>query len=243
VSGGARDAAASAAPAISLRDIRKRYPGGAEVLQGASLEVAPGDFVAVVGASGSGKSTLLHIVGGLDADFSGEARVAGHDLGALGDRALARFRNETVGFVFQSFNLIKHLTTLDNVTLPAAFAADGGAPRARVRERAHEALARVGLAGKEKRRPDELSGGERQRVAIARALFARPSLLLADEPTGNLDARTGQEVIELFAELNVLDRVTVLVVTHEERVSKAAGRVLHLGEGKLAPASPGEVAA
>jgi len=230
------------APAIALREVRKRYPGGPEVLNGASLDVARGEFVAVVGPSGSGKSTLLHVVGGLDADFAGEARVEGQELRALDDRALAHFRNETVGFVFQSFNLLKHLDALENVTLPATFAQEGR-PRAQDRERALEALARVGLSGKERRRPDALSGGERQRVAIARALFTRPRLLLADEPTGNLDARTGLDVIELFVQLNARDGVTILVVTHEERVSTAAGRVLHLVEGRLAPASPGEVAA
>jgi putative ABC transport system ATP-binding protein len=195
-----------------------------------SLEVAAGEFVAIVGASGSGKSTLLHVIGGLDRDFSGRATVAGRDLSVLGDRDLSRLRNEALGFVFQSFNLLDHLTCLENVLLPSFFAAGGGrdAPR-----RARLALERVGLSDKAEVRPPALSGGQKQRVAIARALVGRPVLLLADEPTGNLDAGTGGEIIALFSALNREEGLTLVIVTHEERVFRAAGRVLRLDEGRL----------
>jgi len=222
---------------ISLRHITKRFVDGEEehlVLDGLDLEVAPGEFVAVVGASGSGKSTLLYIAGGLDADFEGEASVAGRSLRALDADRRAAFRNEAVGFVFQSFNLVPALRAVENVMLPGLFARGGrGAPSLHaLRARALEALSQVGLDAKAERLPAHLSGGERQRVAIARALLSRPALLLADEPTGNLDAKSGESVIALFAGM-VARGTTVLVVTHEERVSKVAGRVLHLEQGRL----------
>ena len=222
---------------ISLRHITKRFgdlDGDREVLSGLDLEVADGEFVAVVGASGSGKSTLLYVAGGLDADFDGEAVVAGRDLRALGPAGRAAFRNEAVGFVFQSFNLLPALPAVENVMLPGLFVPRGAsAPSIHaLRERALEALGEVGLGDKALRLPARLSGGERQRVAIARALLSRPALLLADEPTGNLDARSGESVIALFAGM-VKRGMTVLVVTHEERVSAAAGRVLHLEGGRL----------
>jgi putative ABC transport system ATP-binding protein len=219
---------------IRLRGIEKGFRDGearVRVLQGLDLDVAPGEMVAVIGASGSGKSTLLHLVGGLDADFRGEARVAGRDLAALSERERAAFRNAEVGFVFQSFNLLPALTALQNACLPAWFQRPGPS-RAEAERRGLEALERVGLADRAGQRPDRLSGGQRQRVAIARALFARPRLLLADEPTGNLDAATGEEVIRLFDGL-VRGGMTVLVVTHEERVSRAAARVLRLEAGRL----------
>jgi putative ABC transport system ATP-binding protein len=222
---------------ISLRHIRKHFRDGerdVEVLRDLDLEVARGDFTAVVGASGSGKSTLLYVAGGLDADFEGDAVVAGRNLRDLGARERAAFRNESVGFVFQSFNLLPALPALENVLLPGLFRPPGVAslPLPKLRARAIEALDRVGLADKAGRLPGRLSGGERQRVAIARALLSRPAVLLADEPTGNLDARSGEAVIQLFTGMQQ-DGVTVLVVTHEERVSAAAGRVLHLEDGRL----------
>jgi putative ABC transport system ATP-binding protein len=222
---------------ISLRDIVKRFRDGEReltVLDHLDLEVGDGELVAVVGPSGSGKSTLLYVAGGLDADFEGEAVVAGHRLRALGPRERAAFRNQTVGFVFQSFNLLPALPAVENVMLPGLFAPPGAEalPLGELRDRALEALARVGLADKSARLPARLSGGERQRVAIARALLSRPALLLADEPTGNLDAASGESVIRLFREM-VADGMTVLVVTHEERVSAVAGRVLHLENGRL----------
>ncbi|GAC1342054.1 MAG: ABC transporter ATP-binding protein [Myxococcales bacterium] len=221
-------------PALELRQVVKAYPAreGAEsaagpLLRNVSLCVDRGEFVAVEGQSGSGKSTLLHLLGGLDRDYQGEVRVLGRDLRELDDRALSALRNRELGFVFQSFNLLPGLTALGNVLLPEAF---GDIPDARARAR--EALARVGLAGKEGARPAALSGGERQRVAIARALVARPPLLLADEPTGNLDAATGHEIIQLFRDLHQ-GGMTLLIVTHEIRVSKAASRVLLLRDGML----------
>ena len=201
------------------------------VLDGVQLHVAAGEFLAVVGRSGSGKSTLLHVLGGLDTGFSGEVIVAGTKLAGLTDRALSKFRNESVGFVFQSFHLIQGLSALENVGLPAAFGAVGGSDV----ERAREALARVGLGEKTLRLPSQLSGGERQRVAIARSLFNRPKVLLCDEPTGNLDVQTADEVIGLFKSLNA-DGLTIIAVTHEDRLRSAASRVLSLENGSLCPA-------
>jgi putative ABC transport system ATP-binding protein len=220
---------------IRLRGITKRLRDGpreVEVLRGVDLEVAPGELVAIVGASGSGKSTLLYVAGALDRDFGGEAVVAGEPLRGLSAEARAALRNRAVGFVFQSFNLLAGLTALENVMLPGMLRRGARAPAAAVRARAADALDQVGLADRAATPPARLSGGERQRVAIARALFARPAVLLADEPTGNLDAVTGQGIIELFAGM-AREGMTVLVVTHEERVSDAATRVLHLSNGRL----------
>jgi len=222
---------------ISLRSVVKAYRDGEReirVLDGLDLEVADGELVAVVGPSGSGKSTLLYVAGALDADFEGEAVVAGHRLRDLGPRERAAFRNRSVGFVFQSFNLLPALPAVENVMLPGLFTPPGEpAPTlSDLRERALEALERVGLADRAARLPARLSGGERQRVAIARALLSRPALLLADEPTGNLDVASGEGVIRLFREM-VGEGMTVLVVTHEERVSSAAARILHLEGGRL----------
>jgi putative ABC transport system ATP-binding protein len=220
---------------IHLRRVVKRFRDGADalvVLDGLDLDVAPGELVALQGASGSGKSTLLHIAGALDADFDGEARVAGQDLRALSSAERARFRNSTVGFVFQSFNLLPGLSALENVCLPAWFAGGPAPGRRALAAAGRAALARVGLADKARPRPARLSGGERQRVAVARALFANPRLLLADEPTGNLDAVTGAEIIALFRGL-AAEGLTVLVATHEERVTAAADRALFLEGGRL----------
>ncbi len=220
---------------IRLRGVTKRFLDGARevpVLRGVDLDVAPGEMVAVVGPSGSGKSTLLYVVGALDRDYGGEATVAGTPLAGLSPAALAALRNRAVGFVFQSFNLLQGLSAVENVMLPGLLRRRDREPLARIRARALEALGDVGLAAKADQPPARLSGGERQRVAIARALFARPAVVLADEPTGNLDAVTGEGIIRLFADLAAA-RLTVLVVTHEERVSRAATRVLHLSEGRL----------
>jgi putative ABC transport system ATP-binding protein len=216
---------------IRLRGVTKRFRDGDRtitVLESLDLDVAAGEVVAVLGPSGSGKSTLLYVAGALDAAFEGEAVVAGRSLHGLAPRERARFRNEAVGFVFQAFNLLPGLTALDNVLLPGFFRA--GRPD---RAAALDALARVGLDGKARARPALLSGGERQRVAIARALLSRPAVLLADEPTGNLDAQSGAAVIALFGEL-ARAGTAVLVATHEDRVSRAAARVLHLAGGRLA---------
>lgn len=218
---------------IATRRLTRSYPDGSRgrsvVLAGVDLQVAAGEFVAIVGRSGSGKSTLLQVLGGLDTAFEGEVTVAGTRLDGLGELALARFRNQQVGFVFQSFHLVAGMRAHENVALPSYF---GAVLANDVRARAHEALARVGLEGKAERLPSQLSGGERQRVAIARALFARPRVLLCDEPTGNLDAETASEVIDLFKELN-RGGLTVLVVTHEDRLRGAASRVLTLTQGLL----------
>lgn len=219
---------------IHVRGLTKRYADGEgnvlTVLDSADLEVPKGAYLALMGPSGSGKSSLLHVLGGLDADFSGEVQVLGQDLGKLDDAARARLRNAQIGFVFQSYHLIPTLAAWRNVALPAAFAPDAepdAEPRAR------EALARVGLAEKAHRKPTELSGGERQRVAIARALFHRPPLLLCDEPTGNLDSASGGQVLELFKQLNERDGVTFVIATHEDRVARAASRVVRVAGGKL----------
>jgi putative ABC transport system ATP-binding protein len=222
---------------IRLRGVRKSFrDGGREVpvLRGVDLDVAAGELVAIVGASGSGKSTLLYLAGALDRDFEGDATVADVPLAGLSDEERAALRNRAVGFVFQSFNLLQGLSAVENVMLPGLLRRGADEPAAAIRERAERALAEVGLADRAGQPPSRLSGGERQRVAIARALFAAPRVLLADEPTGNLDAVTGEGIIRQFAEL-ARSGLTVLVVTHEERVSQAASRVLHLEDGRLRP--------
>ncbi len=226
---------------ISIRGLKKVYrdEDGTEVpvLSGLDLDIADGEFVAVVGPSGSGKSTLLNVLGGLDVHYEGEVEVAGVKLRGLPDRALSRFRGQNVGFVFQSFHLVPNLPAVENVLLPSFFTGDEPDPR----KRAEAVLERVGLGAKKDRVPARLSGGERQRVAIARALFSRPRMLFCDEPTGNLDARTGDEIITLFKELN-REGITLLAVTHEDRMSAAASRVLRLKEGRLVP-EPGPAGA
>ncbi len=213
---------------IRLDSVGKSY-GAQPVLRDVSLSVADGELLSLVGRSGSGKSTLLHIMGGLDRRYSGKASVLGHDLHALDDRRLARFRNREVGFVFQAFNLLDHLTARENVKLPSYFTE---ADSADADGRAVEALARVGIGDKAESRPSALSGGQKQRVAIARALYHAPKLLLCDEPTGNLDSDTGAQIIELFRTLNK-EGLTLVIVTHEERVSSVASRVLKLEDGAL----------
>jgi putative ABC transport system ATP-binding protein len=219
---------------IALRGVSKVFRDGGNtqrVLESVDLDVAPGELVAVVGPSGSGKSTLLYIAGGLDADFTGEASVAGRDWRGLSETERARLRGATVGFVFQSFNLLPAMSALDNVCLPAHFREAPGT-RSEVAARGRSALERVGLADKAHKSPAQLSGGERQRVAVARALFAEPRILLADEPTGNLDEHTGAAVIATFGAL-ARAGLAVMVVTHEERVSSVASRVLRLEHGRL----------
>ena len=218
---------------IRLRDLSKHYGDGAArraALDRISLEVAEGELVAVLGPSGSGKSTLLGVVGGLDRAYTGSAEVFGHDLAKLDDAALSRLRGERIGFVFQAFHLLMHLSVIDNVLAPALFA--GGAEVHRAR--AMELLARLGLEGRERDTPASLSGGQRQRVAIARALLRKPALLLCDEPTGNLDVETGARTIELFRELHAEGGLTIVTVTHEERLARIATRTQELRDGRLA---------
>lgn len=220
------------APVVLVRDVTKSYGAGnakTQVLRGVSLTVEKGDLVALVGQSGSGKSTLLNIIGGLDRPDAGEVEVLGVDTQRASDAKLAKMRNDSIGFVFQAFNLLDHLNVLQNVTLPSAFTKN----RKDIDERGREALRRVGLADYAHRRPGELSGGQKQRVAIARALFGQPTLLLCDEPTGNLDSETGREVIDFFRELNAKDGVTLLIVTHERRVSSVAKRVIAMRDGAI----------
>src|SRR5438874_7026856 len=219
-------------PVVRLRDVTKSYGIGAaktQVLRGVRFDIDKGELIALVGQSGSGKSTLLNIIGGLDTCDAGEVEVLGVDTRKASDAKLAAMRNESMGFVFQAFNLLDHMTVLQNVTLPAAFTNKNKD----VEGRGREALRRVGLSDLASRRPGELSGGQKQRVAIARALFGSPSLLLCDEPTGNLDSETGREVIDFFRELNAKDGVTLLIVTHERRVSSVAKRVIAMRDGML----------
>ncbi len=208
--------------------LKKRY-GGQDVLRGVSLRVEEGEILALVGRSGSGKSTLLHILGGLDRRFDGEVEVLGRKLKTLDDRALSHFRNREVGFIFQSFNLLDHLSVEQNVVLPAFF---GERVDHNLRDEAAAALDRVGIRETIDARPGELSGGQRQRVAIARALFSQPKLLLADEPTGNLDSESGDRIIDLFRKLNG-EGLTLVIVTHEDRVSRAATRVERIEDGQI----------
>ena len=219
-------------PVVRLRDVTKSYGTGnakTQVLRGVSFDVEPGEFTALVGQSGSGKSTLLNIIGGLDQPDAGEVEVLGVDTLKAGDAKRAQIRNESIGFVFQAFNLLDHLTVLDNVVLPASFSRK----ETDVIARGKESLRRVGLSDFAQRKPGELSGGQKQRVAIARALFGEPKLLLCDEPTGNLDSETGKEVIDFFRELNAKDGVTLLIVTHERRISSVAKRVIAMRDGML----------
>jgi len=219
-------------PVVRLRDVTKSYGAGAartQVLRGISLDVEQGELIALVGQSGSGKSTLLNIIGGLDHPDAGEVEVLGMDTQRASDSKRAQQRNESIGFVFQAFNLLDHLSVLDNVVLPASFSRKNGD----IVERGKESLRRVGLSDFAQRKPGELSGGQKQRVAIARALFGQPKLLLCDEPTGNLDSETGKEVIEFFRELNAKDGVTLLIVTHERRVSSVAKRVIAMRDGMI----------
>src|SRR5688572_12229730 len=228
-----------AAAVVVAEDLHKSFGKAGldgEILRGAALRIAAGELLALVGQSGSGKSTLLSILGGLDREFTGRVRLFDKELSQLDDRALSRLRGSHVGFVFQAFHLLDHLSCVDNVLLPNAFAAAPLPKRA-----AKEALARVGLDGKNAARPAELSGGQRQRVAIARALFFRPRLLLCDEPTGNLDVETGHRIIELFTTLHRDEGLTMLLVTHEPRVAAVAQRILRIDGGKVVPATLDEL--
>lgn len=217
---------------ISITGLRKTYKmGSVEVhaLDGVDLRIAPNTFCVVMGPSGSGKSTLLHLIGGLDRPTEGQITVAGQQIDSLDENALAVFRRRTVGFIFQSFNLIPSMTAVENVSFPLRFAR---ARRSERRLRAVAALDRVGLSDRALHRPTELSGGQQQRVAIARALVNNPQLILADEPTGNLDTASGASIMELLSELHKSGR-TVIVVTHDPRMAKVATRIVHLLDGKI----------
>jgi putative ABC transport system ATP-binding protein len=217
---------------IELDGVRKTYATGAvevEALRGISLSISAGEYVAVMGPSGSGKSTLMHILGCLDVPSSGAYRMAGEDVSQMDEEALAHVRNRRIGFVFQMFNLLPSLSALRNVELPLAYAGVGRAER---RARAQQALEQVGLDDRIEHRPGELSGGQQQRVAVARALVTEPALILADEPTGNLDSTSTADVLGLFGELHRAGR-TIVLITHERDVAAAAGRRVLIHDGRL----------
>ena len=225
------------APMIRVRSMHKAYRTGRivnEVLHDVDLEIDDGEMVTIIGPSGSGKTTLLLAIGGLDRDYRGTIEVDGKDLHKLDDVSLSDYRNRSIGFVFQSFNLLEHMTCRENVALPALFARgkDAVEPK-KALARAAEVLERVGLAEKVDAPPNTLSGGQKQRVAIARALFNQPRMLLCDEPTGNLDSAIGGQIIDLFAELNREEGITVLIVTHDPRISEATPRTIRVEDGKI----------
>lgn len=220
---------------VSVEDVTKDYELGrtrVSALRGVTLAVEPGEFLAVAGPSGSGKSTLLNLMGCLDRPTSGRVVVGGQDVAALGDDALSDLRARTIGFIFQTFNLIPVLSALENVEFPLLFQKRPGG-RAAGRARARRALAEVGLAEFERHRPDELSGGQRQRVAVARALVTDPVIVLADEPTANLDSATGDAIISLMLDINRRDGTTFIFSTHDARVMAHAHRVVRLADGRL----------
>ena len=219
-------------PLITATNLVKHYRMGDETvraLDGVSFTIPRGGYCAIVGPSGSGKSTLMNILGGLDKPSEGRIVIDGANIGALDDTALAHFRNHTIGFVFQSFNLLPRLSALENVELPLIYA---GMPPKDRRERAQSLLTRLGLGERMDHRPTQLSGGQQQRVAIARALSGQPALILADEPTGALDTQTGREILSLFAELNV-EGATVVLVTHDHEVAAATRRTIEMRDGRI----------
>ena len=226
---------------IELDEIRKIYDSGenaVEALRGVSLSIVKGEFAAIIGPSGSGKSTLMHILGCLDSPTSGKYWLDGEDVAEMSPRELAKVRNQKIGFVFQTFNLLPRATILKNVELPLVYA---GVDRSERRERALAALDRVGLASRAKHRPNELSGGQRQRVAVARALINNPSLVLADEPTGNLDSKTGSEIMSMFEELAGKGE-TIVIVTHDPALAARTHRRIRIVDGEIVTAELEEVA-
>ena len=221
-------------PILRAQDLHKSYDLGRrliEVLHGVSLEIGEGEFLSLQGASGTGKSTLLHLLGGLDDPTSGEVFASGQSLSAMSSARLSKWRNDEVGFVFQSYHLLPEFDALENVLLPARMA---HANRAESQKRAESLLERVGLAKRMSHLPAELSGGEQQRVALARALINRPQLLLADEPTGNLDSKTGGEVLDLLCKLQSEANLTMIIATHDDKVAKRARRTVQLVDGLIA---------
>lgn len=217
---------------LKLRDVVKTYEMGLEkvhALQGVSLDIGKNEYVAIMGPSGSGKSTLMNIIGCLDVPTSGSYSLSGQAVASKSDADLAEIRNRLIGFVFQTFNLIPRADILHNVELPLIY---GGVARAERRARAQQALERVGLADRVRHKPNELSGGQRQRVAIARALVFEPSIILADEPTGNLDSQTGDEIMAMFDELHEAGQ-TIILVTHEDHIAEHAHRTIRLRDGNI----------
>lgn len=223
---------------IETKDLGKVYTFGAvqvAALRSVTLSVARGRLIGVTGASGSGKSTLVNLLGGLDRPSSGSIRVDGRLVSDLSKKELALYRRNTIGMIFQSFNLVNAYTALENVAFPLLFA--GVAKKDRL-QRAEELLRTVGLEARKDHRPTELSGGEQQRVAIARALVNHPPLLFADEPTGNLDSRTSEEILRMFKQLNEADGITIIMVTHDAEVAKHARRIIHIHDGVIVDGEP-----
>lgn len=217
---------------INVEDIRKTYKMGDNIVKavdGVTLSVFNGEYLVIMGPSGSGKTTLMHLMGCLDKPDSGEIYLAGQKVSKLSDRDLAKVRNKMIGFVFQQFNLLPRLTALENVELPMIYA---GVPRTIRRKRAKELLAMVGLAERMEHKPTQLSGGQMQRVAIARALANEPQIILADEPTGNLDSKSGEEILKIFSDLHS-NGLTIIVVTHDPEVAENGERVIHMRDGKI----------
>ena len=225
------------ASTLSLRDVVKTYVMGADTvhaLRGISLDIHRNEYVAVMGPSGSGKSTLMNVIGCLDVPTSGTYALEGQMVAEMSEYQLADIRNQRIGFVFQTFNLIPRSNIFHNVELPLIYA---GVPRSKRRERVEQAIERVGLANRVKHKPNELSGGQRQRVAIARALVGNPSIILADEPTGNLDSKTGDEIMALLDELHQAGQ-TIILVTHEDYIAEHARRVIRLRDGVIESDEP-----
>ena len=217
---------------IKIRNIIRDFPLGQEivhVLKGIDLDIERGEYVALMGPSGSGKSTLMNLLGCLDTPTAGSYELNGHDVSSMSDDELAEIRNKEIGFVFQTFNLLPRTTALDNVALPMIYA--GASKKART-ERAEEVLTDVGLADRMDHKPNQLSGGQRQRVAVGRALVNKPSIILADEPTGNLDSKTSEEIMKLINEIHANGN-TVILVTHEEEIAEHAHRVIRLRDGMV----------
>ncbi len=221
----------SSEPIIAVKDIVKTYKMGkveVQALKGVSVNIAPGEMLAIMGPSGSGKSTFMNMVGCLDKPTQGSYRLEGKEISRLSENKLAEVRNKRIGFVFQSFNLLSRTTALANVELPMVYS--GMKNR---HEKALEALERVGLGNRARHKPNELSGGEQQRVAIARAMVQKPAIILADEPTGNLDSKSSHEIMKIFEQLNREDGITVIVVTHEREIAEHCRRIIHFRDGLI----------
>jgi putative ABC transport system ATP-binding protein len=218
-------------PIVDLRDVRlnlRSAAGEVNILRGISLDIHAGDMVSIVGPSGAGKSTLMMLVGGLESATSGQVTVAGHDLSVMREDALAEFRRDNVGIVFQAFRLIPTMSAMENVAIPLELAGEDNAF-----EKARESLGRVGLADRAHHYPDQLSGGEQQRVAIARAFVGKPTLLLADEPTGNLDRATGDDIVDLLFDLRATHGTTLVLITHDESLAKRCDRMIQMADGLI----------
>ena len=230
-------------PSIAVNNLTKIYDLGeiqVRALRGVTVAIQAGEFVSVIGPSGSGKSTFMHILGCLDRPTSGRYLLDGHDVSTLSKNALAAVRNKKIGFVFQGYNLLPRTNAIDNVELPLLYNGNGMRGRQR-HQRAQEALASVGLSDRAGHHPNQLSGGQQQRVAIARALINRPSILLADEPTGNLDTRTSVEVMDIFQRLNTERGITVLLITHEQDIAEYGTRIITFRDGKIVSDNPNAV--